>query len=86
MPKIQILCKYSYTNIMQIFIYSYINIHKLYANIHRIINNNILKIVNIVFSGGGGAVTPGPPLCTALLYGPIQYHSMPSDFVIYSQI
>ena len=27
-------------------------------NIQRIINNDILKIVNIVFSGGGGAVAP----------------------------
>jgi hypothetical protein len=34
-------------------------------NIQRIINNDILKIVNIVLSGGG-AVAP-PPLRTALI-------------------
>ena len=36
-------------------------------NIRRIINNDILKVVNIVFSrwggGGGGAVAPLPPRC-----------------------
>ena len=32
-------------------------------NIRRIIND-ILKVVNIVFSSGGGTVTP-PPLCSA---------------------
>ena len=31
-------------------------------NIRRIINNDILKVVNIVFSSGGGAVTPAPPV------------------------
>jgi hypothetical protein len=38
------------------------------SNIQRIINNDILKIVNIVFSGEEGAVAPlaPPPLCTAL--------------------
>ena len=30
-------------------------------NIQRIINNDILKIVNIVFSGGGGGVAPSSP-------------------------
>jgi hypothetical protein len=30
-------------------------------NIQRITNNDILKIVNIVFSGGGGAVAPIAP-------------------------
>jgi hypothetical protein len=34
-------------------------------NIQRIINNDILKIVNIVFSGaGGGGSCPHPPLFT----------------------
>ena len=35
-------------------------------NIQRIINNDILKIINIVFSGGGGEVAPAPRLCTSL--------------------
>ena len=35
-------------------------------NIQRIINNDILKIVNIVFSGG--AVAPPPPV-----YGPVYW-------------
>jgi hypothetical protein len=30
-------------------------------NIQRIINNDILKIVNIVFSGGGGVAPLAPP-------------------------
>jgi hypothetical protein len=37
-------------------------------HIQRIINNDILKIVNIVFSGGGEvAPPPPPPLCMALV-------------------
>ena len=39
-------------------------------NIQRIINNDILKIVNMVFSGGGAVPSPPPlalRLCTALL-------------------
>jgi hypothetical protein len=35
-------------------------------NIQRIINNDILKIVNIVFSGGGCPPAPPPPA----VYGP----------------
>ena len=39
-------------------------------NIQRIINNDILKIVNIVFSVGGGVELPPPPppprVCTSL--------------------
>jgi hypothetical protein len=37
-------------------------------NIQRIINNDIIKIENIVFSGGGGEIRPEPRhfLCTGL--------------------
>jgi hypothetical protein len=35
-------------------------------NIQRIINNDILKIVNIVFYGGGAAAPLASTLCTAL--------------------
>ena len=43
-------------------------------NIQRIINNDILKIVNIVFSGGGGGGScPCPPVvyvpeCALLIF------------------
>jgi hypothetical protein len=41
-------------------------------NIQRIINNDILKIVNIVFSGGGGVAPSSPavyiPECALLIF------------------
>ena len=41
-------------------------------NIQRIINNDILKIVNIVFSRGvlGGQFPPAPPPPPPAVYGP----------------
>jgi hypothetical protein len=42
---------------------------KIEANIQRIINNDIIKIANIVFSGGGSRhFLPTPPA----VYGPAQ--------------
>jgi hypothetical protein len=55
-------------------------------NIQRIINNDILKIVNIVFSGGGGSYPrPPAPRCVRPCFM-AQYNIIQCDFVIYSQI
>jgi hypothetical protein len=43
-------------------------------NIQRIINNVILKIVNIVFSVKGGSCLPCPP--PPAVYGPVRIYSL----------